>query len=71
MFSKLIHENDNDSAIAVVCHGGTIKMLYQTILGLPIASDVVFAAGDTSIHLWEVEPSKRRIVFVNRTEHLL
>lgn len=70
MLSKLIHENDSNGTIAVVCHGGTIKMLYQAFLGLPIASDVVFATGDTGIHLWDCEPGRRRIVFANRTKHL-
>ncbi len=70
MLSRLLHENNNNSTIAVVCHGGTIKMLYQAFLGLPIASDIVFATGDTGIHLWEYEPGKRRIVFANHTEHL-
>ncbi|NLW17156.1 MAG: histidine phosphatase family protein [Firmicutes bacterium] len=68
--SKIIHENTLESTIALVCHGGTIKMLYQAFLGLPIASDVVFATGDTGIHLWEYEPGKRRILFANRTAHL-
>lgn len=70
MLSKILYDNDEDSTIALVCHGGTIKMLYQAFLGLPIASDVLFVTGDTGIHLWEYESGRRRILFSNSTRHL-
>lgn len=68
--SQILYENKDDSTIALVCHGGTIKMLYQAFLGLPIASDVVFVTGDTGIHLWEYDSGRRRILFSNSIEHL-
>lgn len=70
VLSKILHDNDEASTLAIVSHGGTIRMLYQAFLGLPMASDVIFATGDTGIHLWEYQPGRHRILFANRTEHL-
>lgn len=38
---------------------------------LPVNTDVKIVTGDTGIHLWEVKGNERRIIFLNRQEHLL
>lgn len=70
ILSRIMHESSNDDTIAIVSHGGTIKMLYQAFLGLPMVSDIIFATGDTGIHLWERTLSRRRVIFANSTAHL-
>lgn len=70
VLSRLIAENDADAVVAVVSHGGMINQLHRALLGLPNDSPVSFASGDTGIHFWQIERTKRRALFLNRMEHL-
>lgn len=70
VLSRLLSENDADAMVAVVSHGGMINQLHRSLLGLPLDSPVSFATGDTGIHFWQIERTKRRALFLNRTEHL-
>lgn len=63
-------EPQRHARIALVSHGGMINMLFHCYLALPVIGDVVFSTADTGIHLWTMTPQRRRIVFVNRLEHL-
>ncbi|MDO3410842.1 histidine phosphatase family protein [Saccharibacillus sp. CPCC 101409] len=56
--------------ICIVSHGGTINMLFHSLLKLPFDTGVSLATGDTGIHLWRIDGSRRRIVFTNAQEHL-
>ena len=69
MLSKILSENDGDSRVAVVTHGGMINQLYRSFLRLPVDSDIGFATGDTGIHVWRITNDKRIILRANLTEH--
>ncbi len=69
MLSRLLSENDSDSVVAVVSHGGMINQLYRSFLRLPVDSDIWFATGDTGIHEWCVTEDRRLVVRANFTAH--
>lgn len=71
MLSLILNENNDESIIAVVTHGGMINQLYHSFLSLPIVSSIQFVTGDTGIHLWQYDNNERIIVFSNRTEHCI
>lgn len=70
MLSRLLSENAADAVVAVVSHGGTLSQLQRALAGVPVGSELSFATGDTGIHLWQIDRTKRRILFLNRLEHL-
>ncbi len=74
ILSKIIYENDKDSTIAIVTHGGMIDMLYRSFLNLPNNSNVYFSTGDTGIHRWYIDKNssleKRFVIFSNSLEHI-
>lgn len=70
ILSKIISENDADSTIAVVSHGGTINQLYRAFLRLPVDSQMFWSTGDTGVHEWTVSGEMRRIIRSNSLVHL-
>ncbi len=70
VLSKIINENDSNSTIAIVAHGGIINMLYRSFLNLPNSSNIYFQTGDTGIHKWYADNEKRVVIFSNSTKHL-
>lgn len=70
ILSRIINEYPADSRVAIVAHGGIINMLFRSFLKLPINTDISIQTGDAGIHLWKVEGEKRKIVFMNKLEHL-
>lgn len=68
--SKIINENDLDSTIAIVGHGGIISKLLNSFLELPVNSQVLFSTGDTGIHHLQIRNRLRRIIFANSQMHL-
>ncbi len=69
MLSKLIAENDKDSTLAVVTHGGMINQLYRAYFRLPLESDFSFWTGDAGIHEWEINGNSRILVRANYIPH--
>lgn len=69
MLSKLISENEDNSTIAVVTHGGMINQLYRAFFCLPIDSGFAFYTGDTGIHEWIVNGNSRILVKANYMPH--
>lgn len=69
ILSTILNENDMESTIAIVSHGGLINQLFHSFLFLPIVSNVHIATGDTGIHLWHLDDKDRVIMFSNNTEH--
>jgi len=69
MLSKIISENETDSTVAVVTHGGMINQLYRAFLRLPPDADYGFWSFDACIHEWLVEGSKRTVVRANMMPH--
>lgn len=73
-WSKFIHkygQEEDRVRICIVSHGGTINMLFRSFMMLPVNEEVVISTGDTGIHLWKVKGKERRIIFLNKQEHLL
>lgn len=73
-WSRFIHEYEKDeniSRICIVAHGGMINMLFRSFMMLPVNTDTYISTGDTGIHLWKINGSDRRIIFLNKQEHLL
>ena len=73
-WSKLIHKNNNEeinTRICIVSHGGMINMLFRSFMMLPVNTDSWISTGDTGIHLWKITGNERRIMFLNKQEHLL
>ena len=68
--SKIIHENDADATVAIVSHGGLIRMLFQSFLGLSAVSTVSIASGDTGVHHWQIDGERRIVVFANSCNHI-
>ncbi len=70
-FWHSLYYGAGDRTVGVVAHGGTITILYQLALGLPLRNRSVFATDDTGVHLWEFEPGGEvRVKFANCTRHL-
>lgn len=54
MLSKIVSENEADSTVAVVTHGGMITQIIRSILRLPPDCENYFWTGDTGIHIWHL-----------------
>lgn len=67
---EFIDERQTDENVCIVSHGGTIKMLFASILGLPIINDVTVRSDDGAIHIFKIENQRREIVKINFTGHL-
>ena len=59
-----------NSRILLIAHGGTINMLFQSFLGLPVKNDIAICSGDTSVHIWRVNGESRTIIMSNGNAHL-
>jgi len=73
-WSKLMYKyekEEGDLRICIVSHGGIINMLFSSFMMLPINTDLSISTGDTGVHLWKVSGNERRIIFLNKQEHLL
>ncbi|NGZ75650.1 histidine phosphatase family protein [Saccharibacillus alkalitolerans] len=71
--SKLLfaHQGRSDlHRICIVSHGGMINMLFHSLMNLPFRTEMSLATGDTGVHLWRIDGSRKRIVFTNAQEHL-
>lgn len=62
---------DEQKTICIVSHGGTISMLYKSILGLPLDTKVKVPTADTGLHIIEVTKDATILLKANSVEHLL
>ncbi|MCR5123369.1 MAG: histidine phosphatase family protein [Ruminococcus sp.] len=69
VLSVLLSENDDDSTVAVVTHGGMIGQLYRAFLRLPYDTDYSFWSGDACIHEWLADGENRTVVRANFCPH--
>lgn len=37
---------------------------------MPIITDYSIDSGDTAVHYWKIDGEKRKIIFINKMEHL-
>lgn len=59
-----------DRRILIITHGGTINMIIQSFLNMPIKNNIGICSGDTGIHILRVNGKDRIIVSLNGMEHL-
>ena len=69
MLSKLLSENEDNSTVAVVTHGGMINQLYRAFFKLPVDSNYFFWTGDACIHEWLIHKDSRILVRANYAPH--
>jgi len=70
-WSRFLHsEHMRADRVAIITHGGVIRMLYHSFLGLPVDTGVRVVTGDTGIHLWRIADESHTILFANRLDHL-
>ena len=70
IFHKIMFDYRNFNRVAIVSHGGLISHLLRAILRQPNSSDILFATGDTGIHLLDIRENRIVIRFMNKQEHL-
>lgn len=70
ILSKIMNENDMDSTIAIISHGGMINQLYQAFVKIPVDAGIFFGTGDTGIHEWRYNGTERYVIKANSTIHL-
>lgn len=68
--NRILTENEQDSVIAIVTHGGMINQLYGAMLNLPIDGKIFFCTGDTGIHIWKISENGNYIIKVNKDDHI-
>ncbi len=71
VLSKIISENNEDSTIVIVSHGGMINQLFRSFIYSSIDSKIIYYTDDTGIHEWVVQDGLRYIIYSNRNSHLL
>lgn len=71
MLSKLISENDENSTVAAITHGGMISQLYRAFFKLPVDSEFFFWTGDACIHEWLIKENSRSVIRANYAPHNL
>lgn len=73
-WSKFIYKYQNEEnklRVCIVSHGGMINMLFRSFMMLPVNTDLSISTGDTGIHLWKITDKERKIIFLNKQEHLI
>lgn len=70
VLSRIINENQKNSKIAIVSHGGMINMLFRSFLELPLNTNISIVSGDTGIHHWVINADNRRVLLTNSQIHL-
>ena len=70
VLSKIITENEIDTTIAIVSHGGTIVQLFRAFFQLPINSNISIITGNTGICHLAYDGSNRKVYYTNKQEHL-
>ncbi len=66
----VLSENEADSVVAIVTHGGMINQLYGALFHTPIGEKAFFCTADTGIHIWEITGSGCYVVKANVDAHI-
>ena len=67
---RILNENEQDSVIAVVTHGGMVNQLYGALLHMPIGENRFFRTADTGIHIWEITERGSYVIKANMDDHI-
>lgn len=69
MLSKILSENEENSTLAIVTHGGMVNQLYRAFFRLPADAGFAFYTGDAGIHEWIINGDSRILVKANFMPH--
>lgn len=69
-FNRILAENEPDSVVAVVSHGGMIHQLYGVLFHFPLGDRPFFCTADTGIHIWEISKRGCYVLEANYHEHI-
>lgn len=69
-FNRILVENEPDSVVAVVTHGGMIHQLYGVLLRFPLGDRPFIRTADTGIHVWEISKRGCYVLEANYHEHI-
>lgn len=67
---RVLSENEPDSVVAVVSHGGMINQLYGALFHIPIGEKSFFCTEDTGIHVWKITQRGCYVLEGNLHEHI-
>lgn len=67
---RVLSENEPDSVVAVVSHGGMIHQLYGALFHIPIGEKSFFCTEDTGIHVWKITQRGCYVLQGNMHEHI-
>ncbi|MBQ0109612.1 MAG: histidine phosphatase family protein [Clostridiales bacterium] len=67
--NKVLSENESESMIALVTHGGMINQLYGTLFDSPIGGNSFFCTSDTGIHVWKITTNGNYVIQANMNTH--
>ena len=68
--SKIVNTYAQNSIIAIITHGGTINVIFRSLLGLPVYSKFEVLTGDTCVHYLRIKDDTIQLLFSNSKEHL-
>ena len=69
IFYKILHDYKELQRVAIVSHGGFISN-FMKVFFKQHSESILFATGDTGIHLVEITEDRRIIRFLNKQNHL-
>lgn len=68
--NKVLSENESESMIALVTHGGMINQLYGALFDSPIGGNSFFSTSDTGIHVWKITTNGNYVIQANMNTHV-
>ena len=69
VLDRILSENDSETVIAVVTHGGMINQLYGALFHVPVGENSFFRTADTGIHIWKISNHRNYILKANLEDH--
>ena len=69
VLDRILSENDSETVIAVVTHGGMINQLYGALFHVPVGENSFFCTADTGIHIWKISDHRNYILKANLEDH--
>ena len=69
VLDRILSENDSETVIAVVTHGGMINQLYGALFHVPVGENSFFCTADTGIHIWKISNHRNYILKANLEDH--
>ena len=68
--NSILSENESDSVVTIVTHGGMINQLYGALFHTPIGENSFFCTADTGIHIWKITDEGNYVIKANVDAHV-